>query len=81
MKRVFGIFITVSNVLLFLATGLYLLSGFGITDYRIVQAITFGLLGKANSLRIHEILWIPFAVLLVFHIFIYVSISVSSKRK
>ena len=48
---------------------LYLISGFGITQFRIVEAATFGLLGKALSFQIHDYLWIPFVVLLLLHIY------------
>ena len=47
---------------------LYILTGFGITQFRTVEAITFGLLTKNLSFRIHNALTIPFAVLLVVHI-------------
>lgn len=49
---------------------LFLLSGFGITQYQIVTALTFGLLGKAVAFQLHEWLWIPFVVLLVVHVYL-----------
>ena len=47
----------------------YLITGFGITEFRTVEALTLGLLTKSWAFKIHEILWIPFVVLLVAHIF------------
>ena len=47
---------------------LYILTGFGITQFRTVEAITFGLLTKNLSFKIHNALTIPFAVLLAAHI-------------
>jgi thiosulfate reductase cytochrome b subunit len=47
---------------------LLLLTGLGITEYRIVTTLTFGLLGKALSFKLHEVLWIPFAAFLAAHI-------------
>ncbi len=75
MKSVFKISIVISSILLFLTILLCLPSGFGITDHRIVQPMTLGLLGKANFLKIHEILWITFVILLAFHIAAYVFVS------
>jgi thiosulfate reductase cytochrome b subunit len=47
---------------------IYLLTGFGITEYRIVEPLTFGLLTKNLAHRIHMNLEIPFIILLVVHI-------------
>ena len=46
----------------------YMISGFGITEFRIVESITFGLFTKRLAFEIHEYLWIPFVVLLVMHV-------------
>jgi thiosulfate reductase cytochrome b subunit len=48
---------------------LYVVSGFGITAYRIVEFLTFGLLGKALAFEIHDDLIIPFVVLIGLHIY------------
>ena len=47
---------------------LYVVTGLGITQYRIVEGLTFGLLSKNISFRIHEDLLIPFFVLLILHV-------------
>ena len=47
---------------------LYIVTGLGITEYRTIEAITFGLLTKNLSFRIHNALTIPFLVLLLVHI-------------
>ena len=54
--------------LLLVAVILYALTGFGITEFRTVETLTFGLLTKNLAFRIHEILWIPFAILLAAHV-------------
>jgi cytochrome b561 len=54
--------------LLIVVTIVYLITGFGITEYRIVETLTFGLLTKNLAHRIHMNLGIPFIVLLVLHI-------------
>jgi thiosulfate reductase cytochrome b subunit len=48
---------------------LYLLTGFGITSYRAVEFITFGLLTKPLAFKIHDNLIIPFVVLIGLHIY------------
>ena len=48
----------------------YLLTGFGITQYRIVEPLTFGLLTKNLAHRIHINLEIPFIILAVLHIWL-----------
>lgn len=48
----------------------YIISGFGITEYRTVEALTFGLLGKALSFQIHNALIIPFMLVLLLHLYL-----------
>jgi len=48
----------------------YLITGFGITEYRIVEPLTFGLLTKSLAQRIHISIEIPFIILLVLHIWL-----------
>ena len=54
--------------LLVVVTVLYIISGFGISQFRIIESLTFGLLSKNLAFRIHDNLWSPFIVLLVLHI-------------
>ena len=56
--------------LLLAATLLFLLSGWGISQFQTVTPLTLGLLGKAMSFQVHEWLWIPFSVLLVVHVYL-----------
>jgi len=49
---------------------IYLLTGFGITEYRIFESLTFGLLTKNLAHRIHMNLEIPFIILVVLHIWL-----------
>ncbi len=48
---------------------LYIVTGFGITEYRAVEFLTFGSLSKSLSFKIHNNLIIPFIVLLGLHIY------------
>jgi Ni,Fe-hydrogenase I cytochrome b subunit len=48
-----------------------LITGLGITEYGIVESVSFGLLTKSLAHKIHTApaLWISFLVLLALHIF------------
>ena len=59
----------VINWSLFALTVVYCLTGLGITQYRIVEALTLGILSKNLSFRLHENLLVPFLVLIGLHIF------------
>jgi cytochrome b subunit of formate dehydrogenase len=47
----------------------YLITGFGITQYRIVEHLTFGWLSKPLAFKVHDNLLIPFIVLLILHVY------------
>ncbi len=47
---------------------LYGISGFGITEYRIVEPATLGLLTRNLAFKIHDNLVVPMVVLLVLHV-------------
>ena len=68
--------------LLFIFIVLYVVSGFGITEFRTVEAITFGLLTKNLSFTIHNNIWIPFVILLGTHIlFSPISVLIQKRRE
>ena len=54
--------------LLLVVVLLYGVSGLGITEFRIVEAATFGILTKSLAFKIHDSLLVPFLVLLVLHV-------------
>jgi cytochrome b subunit of formate dehydrogenase len=45
-----------------------LLTGYGITQYRIVDPLTLGILNKALAQRLHAYTDLPFLVLMVTHV-------------
>lgn len=55
--------------LLLIVIILYIITGFGITEYRTIELLTFGLLTKSLSFKVHNNLIIPFVVLLGLHIY------------
>lgn len=60
--------------ILFALAILYLITGFGITQYQTIEKLTLGILTKALSQKIHSYLWIPFLVFLAAHIYLSVMI-------
>ncbi len=56
--------------LLVILTVLYVVTGFGITEFRIVDTLTFGLLNKNLAFKIHNGLTIPAAIVLILHILV-----------
>jgi cytochrome b subunit of formate dehydrogenase len=58
------------SLLAFIAA--YLITGLGITEYRTVEALTFGMLTKNISFQIHDFLLIPFVMFLALHIYLTV---------
>ena len=60
---------------------IYLLTGFGITQYRIVEPLTFGLLTKNLAHIVHMNLEIPFIILLILHIWLLPLLRYFRSRK
>jgi len=61
LRRAMGWLLLIFSILL-------VITGLGITEYRTVEAVTFGLLGKALSFQLHTLLWIPFLAVLAAHL-------------
>jgi hypothetical protein len=62
-------------------TIIYVITGLGITEFRIIEPATFGLLSKNLSFAIHDNLLIPFIVLLVLHIAVKPVKQIYRKRR
>jgi hypothetical protein len=58
---------TLTHVLLTIIIIIFILSGFGISNYQIIESLTGGILSKITSYQIHSNLIIPLIVLLVVH--------------
>jgi hypothetical protein len=56
------------NWLLLVVVLLYILTGFGISQYQVIGVITFGFLTKVLAYKIHSLLIYPLVVLLVLHV-------------
>jgi hypothetical protein len=59
----------------------YIVTGFGITEARTVEHLTFGLLDKYWAFKIHNNLVIPFITLLALHILLSPAIRAYSALK
>ena len=46
----------------------YIFTGLGITNYQIIEAVTFGGLSKLGAYQLHSLLLFPFIVVLTLHI-------------
>ena len=83
---IFRIIKTLTHVLLTIIIILFIISGFGITNYRLVETITLGVLSKPISFQLHDNLIIPLIILLILHIFFslqkkYDKKSIKDKKK
>jgi hypothetical protein len=54
--------------LLLAVTLLFVITGFGITNFGVAGTINLGWLNKNLAFRLHDDLWLPFLILLVLHI-------------
>jgi hypothetical protein len=59
---------TLTHVLLTIVIILFIFTGFGISNYQIIESLTGGTVSKLTSFQIHSNLIIPFMVLLIAHI-------------
>ena len=67
MKK-YRIIKTSVDIVLMVFIVLYILTGFGVTEYRIVESVTFSVLSKPVSHIIHSNLIMPFIAILIIHI-------------
>jgi hypothetical protein len=58
-----------------------LLTGYGISQFRIVSSLTFGLLDKVSSHRWHHYTDIPLVVFTLVHVTIAVGVRLSAKKR
>ncbi|WAC05514.1 MAG: hypothetical protein OS112_02495 [Methanoregula sp.] len=56
---------------------LLVLTGLGITRYEVITPLTLGLLDKAVSYKIHVLLWGPFLIMVMLHVYL----NTSSKER
>jgi hypothetical protein len=59
---------TITHILLAIVIILFILTGFGITNYQIIGPATGGILSKPVSFQLHTNLIIPLLILLAAHI-------------
>jgi hypothetical protein len=59
---------TLTHVLLTIVSILFIVTGFGISNYQIIESLTGGTVSKLTSFQVHSNLIIPFIVLFIAHI-------------
>jgi len=57
------------HILLIILTFIVIISGLGITYYQSIEYLTGGLLDKTLSFQLHTLLFLPFLLILLIHIF------------
>ena len=72
---------TFTHLLLTIVIILFIITGFGIVNYRIVEQLTLGVLSKLISFQIHSNLIIPLIILLTLHIYFTLRKNFKNKFK
>ena len=70
MVAIGGLLQALTRWLLLLVVLVYVVTGFGITEFRTVERLSGGLLTKNTAFEIHDSLLIALVVLLVTHVFL-----------
>ena len=70
-----------THLLLTIVITLFIITGFGIVNYRIVEQLTLGVLSKLISFQIHSNLIIPLIILLTLHIYFTLRKNFKNKFK
>ena len=66
--KILRIMKALTHVLLTVVIIIFIITGFGISNYQIIESLTGGTLSKLTSFQIHSNLIMPLIVLLVVHI-------------
>ncbi|HUT00618.1 MAG TPA: hypothetical protein VMY59_09905 [Candidatus Thermoplasmatota archaeon] len=66
--KVLQIIKTLTHVLLTIVIISSIVTGLGISNYQIIEPLTFGAVSKLTSFQIHSNIIIPLVILLVLHI-------------
>jgi hypothetical protein len=72
---------TATHILLTFVSILFIITGFGISNYQVIESITGGTLSKLTSFQIHSNLIIPFIVLLITHIGFTIGKKILKKKQ
>jgi len=68
-KKIFKSVRIAVQAMLLITLVAYGITGYGITEFRTVETLTFGLVTKPIAFQIHNNLVFPFIILLLLHIF------------
>jgi len=78
--KILRIIKTLTHVLLFVVIIIFIITGFGISNYQIIESLTGSTLSKLTSFQIHSNLIIPLIILLILHIAFTVEKKIKNKK-
>ena len=78
--KILRIMKTLTHVLLTIVIIIFIITGFGISNYQIIESLTGGTLSKLTSFQIHSNLIIPLSILLILHIAFTVGKKLKKER-
>jgi hypothetical protein len=78
--KIFSLIKILIHILLTIVSILLIFTGYGITNYQIIESLTGGLITKLTSYQIHVNLLIPFFVLLIAHMSLSIGKKIHTKH-
>jgi hypothetical protein len=78
--NIFLLLKTLIHILLTIVSILLIFTGYGITNYQLIESLTGGLLSKLTSYQIHVNLLIPFIILLIAHMSLTIGKKIHKKQ-
>ena len=78
--KLFPLVTTLLHILLAIVSILLIFTGYGITNYQLIESLTGGVLTKLTSYQIHVTLLIPFIILLIAHISLTIGKKIYTKQ-
>jgi len=78
--KILRIIKTLTHVLLTVVIIIFIITGFGISNYQIIESLTGSTLSKLTSFQIHSNLIIPLIILLIVHIAFTVGKKIKNKK-
>jgi hypothetical protein len=77
--NIFLLLKTLIHILLTIVSILLIFTGYGITNYQLIESLTGGLLSKLTSYQIHVNLLIPFIILFIAHMSLTIGKKIHKK--
>ena len=78
--KLFPLVTTLLHILLAIVSILLIFTGYGITNYQLIESLTGGVITKLTSYQIHVTLLIPFIILLIAHMSLAIGKKIYTKH-